>query len=63
TLPTIEILEEKEEEKKLDLVSAILEVFDAASGLEKLVKEIEKEGKRTISTAKLVVRIIGKRKK
>jgi len=45
---------EYEEERKLTLVSAILEVLDAASTLEKLIDEVERESKRTIRTAKLV---------
>jgi len=46
-----------------DLVSAILEVFDAASDLEKLIKEVEKESKRTVSTARLVIRVVGEKSK
>jgi len=60
-LAAIEIFEEKEEEKKLNLVSCILEVFDSASDLEKLINEVEKESKRTISTAKLVIQVIQKK--
>ena len=61
TLQPIEIFEEKEEEKKLDLVSSILEVFDSASDLEKLINEVEKESKRTISTARLVIKVLEKK--
>lgn len=58
----IEISEEKEEEeKKLDLVSSILEVFDSASDLEKLINEVEKESKRTINTARLVIKVVQKK--
>jgi len=56
-----QVIEEKEEEKTLNLVSAILEVFDSASDLEKLVNEVERESKRTINTAKLVIKALQKR--
>jgi hypothetical protein len=55
------VVEEVEEEKELNLVSAILEVFDSASDLEKLINEVEKEGRRTVRTAKLVVRALQKK--
>ena len=48
----------KNEEKELNLVSAMLEVFDSASDLEKLIKDVEKESSRTIYTAKLVMQAI-----
>ena len=51
---------EEEEEKKLDLVSSILEVFDSASNLEKLINEVEKESKRVIRTARLAIKVIQK---
>jgi hypothetical protein len=57
------ILEKKEEEKELNLVSAILEVFDSATALENLIKEIEKESKRTLSTARLILKVIQASKK
>jgi len=65
TLPSLPtpIFEEKEEEKKLDLVSAILEVFDSASDLEKLIGEVEKESKRTIRTARLTIKVLQKEQK
>lgn len=59
----LKILEKKEEERELNLVSAILEVFDSATDLEKLVKEIEKESKRTLSTARLILNVIRTTKK
>jgi hypothetical protein len=59
--PPFEMLEEKEEEKTLNLVSAILEVFDSASDLEKLIKEVERESNRTINTAKLVIKVLQKK--
>lgn len=64
TIPTLTpIFEEKEEEKKLDLVSAILEVFDSASDLEKLINEVDKESKRTIRTARLTIKVLQKKQK
>jgi hypothetical protein len=45
-----------------DLVS-ILEVFDSASDLERLVNNVEKESKRTINTAKLVVKVLERKQK
>ncbi len=59
----IKILEKREEEKELNLVSAILEVFDSATDLEKLIKEIEKESKRTLSTARLILNVLRTSKK
>jgi hypothetical protein len=59
----LKILQTREEEKELNLVSAILEVFDSATDLEKLIKEIEKESKRTLSTARLILNVMGTRKK
>jgi len=59
----MKILKKKEEEKELNLLSAILEVFDSATDLEKLIKEIEKESKRTLSTARLILKVIQARKK
>ena len=58
-----EFSEVKEEEKELNLVSAMLEVFDSASDLEKLIKEIERESERTINTARLVMQVIQTTKK
>ncbi len=55
--------QDKEEEKELNLVSAMLEVFDSASNLEKLTKEIERESERTINTAKLVLQAIQETKR
>jgi len=57
------IFEEKEEEKKLDLVSSILEVFDSASDLEKLINEVEKESKRTVRTARLTIKALQNKRK
>jgi hypothetical protein len=57
-IPPLKILKQKEEEKELNLVSAILEVFDSATDLEKLIKEIEKESKRTVSTARLILNVM-----
>ena len=54
------VFEEKEEEKELDLVSAILEVFDSASDLEKLIDEVEKESKRTIRIVRLAAKMLQK---
>ena len=45
---------EREDEKKLDLVSAMLEVFDSASDLEKLIDEVERESVRTVNIVRLV---------
>jgi hypothetical protein len=59
-LPSISIFKQKDEEKELNLVSAILEVFDSATELEKLIKDVEKESKRTIHTAELVIKAIRK---
>lgn len=61
TLQPFEFLKKKEEEKELNLVSSILEVFDSATDLEKLIKDVEKESKRTIYTAMLVIKAIQKR--
>jgi phenylpropionate dioxygenase-like ring-hydroxylating dioxygenase large terminal subunit len=54
TLQPIELFKKKEEEKELNLVSAILEVFDSATDLEKLIKDVEKESKRTIYIIKVI---------
>lgn len=58
--PTFPSLQKEEEDKKLNLVSSILEVFDSASDLEKLINEVERESMRTVSTAKLVMKALGK---
>jgi hypothetical protein len=63
SLTPIELSKEKEEEKELSLVSAILEVFDSATDLEKLIKEIEKESKRTVSTFRLILNVMRSSKK
>lgn len=62
-LQPIKIFKEEEEEKELNLVSAILEVFDSATELEKLIKDVEKESKRTITTAKLIINVMQRSKK
>jgi hypothetical protein len=63
-LQPIKIFKEKEEEEKeLNLVSAILEVFDSATDLEKLIKDVEKESKRTITTYRLIISVIQKSKR
>jgi hypothetical protein len=54
--PQMPIFKQKEEERELNLVSAILEVFDSATELEKLIKEVEKESKRTIHTAMILTK-------
>lgn len=59
-LPPLRTAEEREEEKPLDLVSAILEVFDSASDLEELINEVEKEIKRTIWLAKMAIEAVQK---
>jgi len=54
--------DKQEEERKLDLVSAILEVFDSASDLEKLINEVEKESKRTVRTARFTINVLQKKR-
>jgi hypothetical protein len=53
---------QKQDDKSLDLVSAILEVFDSASNLEKLIGEVERESMRTVNTARLVIKALKKGK-
>jgi hypothetical protein len=62
-LPPLPLTGEKEEEKKLDLVSAILEVFDSASSLEKLINEVEKQCKRITRTVSFIIKAVEKKQK
>lgn len=53
-IPTIEEVEEAEEEGALNVASSLLELWDAASDLEKLINKVELEAKRTLRLRRLV---------
>ena len=53
-IPTIVEVEGAEEEGALNVASSLLELWDAASDLEKLINKVEREANRTLRLRRLV---------